>query len=305
MPYTPTPTQHRQPLLHRHRAYHLYHYFHIFCDLGCVTIRQIMTTINNRNAYFDYHQHYQEEAPFKTIQELSSRDRLQGNITVEILSSPKRKRDEFIGEISWKEQYEQKINDADSMMCPEQKRSASASSTRHLSVYNTSSYDMESRDGPADDESLDDETACLVSNFSISVFRQGQRGITSSASLTRPLPAASYAEDDDVEEDNGYQVFPSIGRARTITDSFDSASLKRCYADPPDMDESSRSASPEVEELTKGINESDHVTHCASDELRERPEGIASCNSFGEIFQARQVWNISTANQQLVWNSDC
>ncbi|KAL7436307.1 hypothetical protein ACHAXH_004921 [Discostella pseudostelligera] len=253
---------------------------------------------------FNYHQQYQEEVPSQCIQKLSHHDLVQGSITVEISTSPKRKRDDIVGEISWKKQQED--DDADSM-CPVQKRSAS--STRPNSMYCMSSYDMESRDGPADDISLDDETARLVSNCRISVFRQEILRNSSSATALARSPPAIFAEDDDEEVENGYSDFPSIGRARTITDSDDSIFLTRCYADPPDMDETSRSDFHDVEELTEECIKTDYIDYSAhmsimlnrhewkeeSDEMREFPESIRKSTSFGERSQSSLMWkHIST-----------
>ncbi|KAL3763824.1 hypothetical protein ACHAWU_001884 [Discostella pseudostelligera] len=262
---------------------------------------------NSCISYFNYHQQYQEGVPSKCIQKLSHHDLVQGSITAEISTSPKRKRDDIVGEITWKQQQE---DDDDDLMCPVQKRSAS--STRPNSTYCMCSYDMESRDGPADDISLDDETARLVSNCRISVFRQDHRGISSSATLTRPSPAI-FAEEDDEDVENGYSDFPSIGRARTITDSDDSIFLTTCYTDPPDMHETSRSDCHDIEELTDECIKTDHIDYSAhmsigldrherkdeSDEMREFPESIRTSTSVEERSQSSLMWKhiFSTTNQ--------
>ena len=166
---------------------------------------------------------------------------------------------------------------------------------------------MESRDGPADDISLDDETARLVSNCRISVFRQDHRGISSSATLTRPSPDI-FAEEDDEDVEDGYSDFPSIGRARTITDSDDSIFLTTCYTDPPDMYETSRSDCHDIEELTDECIKTDHIDYSAHMSIgldrHERKDESDEMREFPESIRRSQMWkHISTTNQ-IVWPSD-
>lgn len=259
-----------------------------------------MTSINNHTSFFDYHQQYQEVAPSKKIiQELSHHDRVQdNNIAAGMMStSPKRKRDDhvFVSKITLQKRQHEVNNDAG--YCPGQKYSES--SIPPFPTYSStcmSSYDVERRDGPSDDDILlDDETACLVSNCCMPVFRQErqQRGIPSSDKSTPQLLPAIFTKNGDENEKekvDSYLDFPSIVRARTITDSFDSIFSKRCcYADPPEMDEPVedwRTEDDMIEENHKS-DRSDSSAHIllgfphhelndASDETRECPERIAS-----------------------------
>lgn len=294
---------------HCHHHYNIIFYYHNSKDTqsSTPTHHQIMTTATNRNSLlYDYHQQYHEESSSKSIQMLSQIHRVQGNITAEVLSSPKRKRnDDFV------EYLEDK--DTDSIVCPLQKRSAS--STRPMFPYCISAYDLEQREGPADDVSLDDGSDSLVSNFRISVFRHGQQDVSSSDTLITSS-SKMYGKDGDEEIEHSYSDFPSIGRARTITGSFDSVFSKSCYADPPDMAELSRSSSHEVEETVEQHNNihSDclaHVLLChrheeqdTSDETRECPEWIASSATFGEMSLSRQTVNAFTTKEEMFWPSD-
>lgn len=256
----------------------------------------------------------------KMIKGLLQGDRVEGNAIV-FLTAPKRKReDDSIGEnTSWSsmKQY-QDVVDGD-VIYPSHKRSASltASSTR----LPLSSCDSERREGPADDASLDDETAALVSNFRTSIFREG--GQVVSPPLTPILLSAVshsplYKESDENnnydehEDDSYFPEFPSLVRATTIIDPSDASAYHESYnADPPDMGGvPSRPASPQIDEIIEEDlrDHSDWSTtsssivypcHGENDSIemaRDRSGFISEAGA-----SKSTLWNISTEKDVLFW----
>ena len=222
------------------------------------------------------------------VKELSNANRIDCNASIIISSTTtttmKRKRDDSCISTS----YHQDDDDDDDYILPLYKRYASSSN--RLSAFGMSSYDIESRDGPATSSStngndrsddsngvLDDETAALVSNFRTSILRGNPQTAsrlepphTISPSTTTSLACSPYSlydcYDDDADHDDAkgttttsstYPDFPSIGRATTISDSSDVSSVE---SDPIDM--SSRPTSPQ-EEILEEQHKDYH--HCSSD----------------------------------------
>eukprot|EP00571_Detonula_confervacea_P004131 CAMPEP_0172314296 /NCGR_PEP_ID=MMETSP1058-20130122/22186_1 /TAXON_ID=83371 /ORGANISM="Detonula confervacea, Strain CCMP 353" /LENGTH=301 /DNA_ID=CAMNT_0013028125 /DNA_START=25 /DNA_END=930 /DNA_ORIENTATION=+ len=207
-------------------------------------------TISNSNfmPYLQYRKAEQSPTiPSKMIKSLSHSNRVQN--TNDFLSAPKRKRGDSIDEISSSSRRQQCDDDDDDddddvFVYPLHKRSAS--STRPLSSFCMLSHDSEHREGPADDGVLDDETQALVKTFRNSIYRQDPPSALSRSHS--PL----YKEDDDDEDDCcTIDLFPSIGRARTISDS--DSTTGDSYEDPPDMADSRP-----VEEIVEQDDEDDH-----------------------------------------------
>jgi hypothetical protein len=204
------------------------------------------------------------------------------------------------------------------------KRSASAHRLPFAS-FCLSSSDSELREGPADDASLDDETAALVLNFRTSIFRQGGQMVSPQPS-PNSLSAVSYCphykenvenSSDDEDEDDIYfpdlPDFPSIVRATTIIDPSDSSTYDEgYYADPPDMvGGSSRLTSPQIDEIIEqdihdrndwstSSSNIDYPRHEEKDEIamaRDRTGSISSA----EPSEPSSLWNISTEKNVLFW----
>ena len=213
------------------------------------------------------------------VEELSNANRIDCNTSIIISSTTaatttmKRKRDDSCISTS----YHQDDDDDDEYILPLHKRYAISSSNR-LSAFGMSSYDTESRDGPAassstngnndsnDDGVLDDETAALVSTFRTSILRGNHQKAsvleeaphTISPSTTTSLACSPSLYNNDCDADDAehndakgttttsstYPDYPSICRATTISDSSDDSSVE---SDPIDM--SSRPTSPQEEIL--------------------------------------------------------
>jgi len=230
------------------------------------------------------------------VKELSNANRIDCNASIIISATTattmKRKRDDCCISTSYAQDNDD--DDDDEYILPLHKRYAASSSNR-LSAFGMSSYDIESRDGPAtssstngnndrsddsnDDSVLDDETAALVSNFRTYILRGNPQTAsrlepphTISPSTTTSLSCSPYSSlyndcyDDDADhnDDKGttttsrnYPDYPSIARATTISDSSDASSVE---SDPIDM--SSRPTSPQEEIL---LEEQHKDYDCSSD----------------------------------------
>ena len=194
----------------------------------------------------------------------------------------KRKRDDSCISTSYSQDHDDGEED---YILPLHKRYAASSSNR-LSAFGMSSYDIESRDGPAatssstngnndrsddnNDGVLDDETAALVSNFRTSILRGKHQPTASrleeaphsiSPSTTTSLACSPYSSlyNDCYDNDTTSSNYPdlSICRATTISDSSDVSSVE---SDPIDM--SSRPTSPQEEIL---LEEQHKDYDCSSD----------------------------------------
>jgi len=220
------------------------------------------------------------------VKELSNANRIDCNASIIVSSTTtatmKRKRDDSCISTSYHQ------DDDDDYILPLHKRYAPSSSNR-LSAFGMSSYDIESRDGPAtsftssstngnndrsdnsnDDSVLDDETAALVSNFRTSILR-GNHQTTASrleaphtispSTTTSPYSLYNDCYVDDGADHNDYTKettttnstypdFPSIERGTTISDSSDVSSVE---SDPIDM--ILRPTSPQEDILLEGEHE--------------------------------------------------
>lgn len=155
---------------------------------------------------------------------------------------------------------------------PSQKRSAS-SSTRN-SIF-TSSYDTELRDEPVDYLSLDEgyETTALVS-----IFRQ----VSPESS---PMPLKNIDNNEDEEDNSSFPEFPSLARARTITDPTDEEYDELFFSnDPPDMmvNSSSRLTSPSLEELVPCLQEKGNWSTDYYDRYEEEESIEKACDNVNE-----------------------
>eukprot|EP00579_Thalassiosira_antarctica_P029829 CAMPEP_0202032620 /NCGR_PEP_ID=MMETSP0905-20130828/65621_1 /ASSEMBLY_ACC=CAM_ASM_000554 /TAXON_ID=420261 /ORGANISM="Thalassiosira antarctica, Strain CCMP982" /LENGTH=271 /DNA_ID=CAMNT_0048596487 /DNA_START=27 /DNA_END=842 /DNA_ORIENTATION=- len=251
---------------------------------------------------------YQEQSPtissFTMVKKLSHSSRVQDPL--EFVSVPKRKRGDSIDVISASRDVisasRQQDND-DDFVYPAYKRSNS--STRPLSAFCTASYDLERRDGPADDVHDDDEeTDALVKKFRTSIFRQEEQPSSQPFTIS-PHPYSPIAKED---EGNDFFDLPSIQRATTICD--DLGSDNSC-CEPPEI--SSRSTSPQEygEEL-----DDDHQDWSTSylslecnrheekypilEERRERPAWLSSSpsSSVGQS-QPSTLWNTSEKKESF------
>jgi hypothetical protein len=168
-----------------------------------------------------------------TIKEPSRVGDVDGSIVDFLTPVSKRKR--------WESLNNQDDADVDHIVyttSPSQKRSASSSTRNSISI---SSYHTELRDEPVDYLSLDEdyETTSLVS-----IFRQ----VSPESS---PVPLKNNDNNLDEEDNSSYPEFPTLARARTITDPTDGEYDELFFSnDPPDiMVDSSRLPSPSLEEL--------------------------------------------------------
>ena len=259
------------------------------------------------------------------FKELSKGDQVEEN-TIDLLAAHKRKReDDSIGEITFWSSVKQHHDAVDGdFIYPLHKRSASA---HHLpfASFCLSSSDSEPREGPADDASLDDETAALVLNFRTSIFRQGDQMVTpqpSPTTLSDVLDCPLYKENvensgEDEGEDDIYfpdlPDFPSIVRATTIIDPSDATIYDESYyADPPDMiGGSSRPTSPQIDEIIEqdihnhndwstSSSTIDYPRHGEKDEIEMMRDRTGSISS-AEPSEPTLLWNISTEKDALFW----
>ena len=234
------------------------------------------------------------------VKELSNANRIDCNASI-ILSSTtttstmKRKRDDSYISTS----YSQDNDDDDDYILPLHKRYASSSSNR-LSAFGMSSYDIESRDGPAatytssstngnndrldgnNYDVLDDETAALVSSFRTSILRGNPKASrleelphTISPSTTTSLACSPYSslynncyndDDDDADHNDATtttsnNTYPDFPSIGRATTISDSSDVSSVESDPIDM--SSRPTSPQEEILLEEQHKDYH--HCSSD----------------------------------------
>jgi hypothetical protein len=263
------------------------------------------------------------------FKELSQDDRVEEN-TIDFLTAPKRKRENDItGEItSWSSMKQHHDAVDGDFVYPSHKRSASSNRLPFASFY-VSLCDSEQREGPADDESLDDETAALVSNFRTSILRQGGQMVSPQPSPTTSLLGVAgvldctlYKEnietngDDEGEEDIYFPDlpdFPSIVRATTITDPSDASTYdESCHADPPDMvgglstptslqvDEMIEQDLHEYNEWSTSSSSTDYPCRGEKDEIEMARDRTGSISS-PELSGSTPLWNTSTGKDVLLW----
>ena len=209
-----------------------------------------------------------------TIKEPSRVGNVDGSIVDFLTPVSKRKR--------WESLNNQDDADVDHIIyttSTSQKRSASSSTRNSISI---SSYDIELRDEPVDYLSLDEdyETTALVS-----IFRQ----VSPESS---PVPLKNNDNNEDEEDNSSYPEFPTLARARTITDPTDEEYDELFLSnDPPDImvDKSSRLPSPPLEELLLRHQDKDNWSsdYCARYEEMESIE--KACDN------ANKGWLISDA----------
>ena len=259
------------------------------------------------------------------FKELSQGDRVEEN-TIDFQAAPKRKReDDSICETTFWSSVKQHHDAVDGdFIYPLHKRSASAHRLPFASSY-LSSSDSEPREGPADDASLDDETAALALNFRTSIFRQGGQMVSpqpSPNSFSAVSDCPLYKENvessgDDEDEDDIYfpdlPDFPSIVRATTIIDPSEASTYDEgYYADPPDMvGGSSRPTSPQIDEIIEqdirdrndwstSSSNIDYPRHGEKDEIEMARDRTGSISS-AELSEQTPLWNISTEKNVLFW----
>ena len=201
-------------------------------------------------------------------------DNVDGSIG-DILTVPKRKREEDI-EIAWSSSLN-KHHDAnvDCMYTtsPSHKRSAS-SSTRN-SFFNISSCDTELRDGPVDYASLDEDydSAALVS-----IIRRASPQAT-------PKSLKNNDNNEDEKDNNSYPEFPTIARARTISDPTDE------YEEFFLVESSSRLTSPPLEDLVLYHQDNDNLS--ADDYARYEEKDTIRVRDYVD-----EIWLVSRTSSE-------